>query len=74
MPASSRMAPEVDETVSELSWTVLSKVKGRDWWNIALEGEGRWPTGHLGQFTREEKETLKEDEMEVGVDAPQGEC
>ena len=39
MSASSRMAQEVDEAMSESSWTALAMEKGRDWWSIDLEGE-----------------------------------
>ena len=80
MSACSRMAQEVDESTSESSWT------GR---SIDLEGEmeklevtGPWfgtTRGDMGhrsprwKAAREEKGTLKEDEMEVDVDAPQRE-
>ena len=39
MSAFSRMAQEVDEAMSESSWTALAKGKERDWWSIDLEGE-----------------------------------
>ena len=96
MSASSRVAQEVDEAMSELSWTALAEGKERDWWSIDLEGEvkkvevrGPWSVtegdsvetkgevGHKSDRTkvaREEKEKLKQDEMEVDVDASQGEC
>ena len=92
---STRMAQEVDEAMSESSWTSLAKGKERDWWSIDLEGEveklevsGPWsgtkgdsaePKGEVdrksdrAKVTREEKEKFKEDEMEVDVDALQGE-
>ena len=93
--ASSRMAQEVGEAMSESSWTALAKGKERDWWSIDLAGEVEkleerdpWSgtkgdsveqKGEMGhkldrtKVTREETEKLKEDEMEVEVDAPQGE-
>ena len=95
MSASSRMAQEMDEAMSESSWTALAKEKERDWCSIDLEGEveklevrGPWsvtdgdsvePKGEVGHksdrtmVAREEKEKLKEDEVEVDVDALQGE-
>ena len=39
MSTSSRMAQEVDEAMSETSWTALAKEKERDCWSIDLEGE-----------------------------------
>ena len=39
MSASSRMALEVDQAISEESWTATAKEKARDWWNIDLQGE-----------------------------------
>ena len=39
LSASSRIAQEMDEVISEASWTALAKEKGRDWWSIDLEGE-----------------------------------
>ena len=39
MSAFSRMAQEVDEAMSQSSWTALAKEKERDWWSIDLEGE-----------------------------------
>ena len=39
MPASSRLAQEMEEAISEASWTALAKEKERDWWSIDLEGE-----------------------------------
>ena len=95
MSASSRMAQEVDEAMSESSWTALAKWKERDWWSIDLEGEVQkvevicpWsgtkgdsvePKGEMGHKSdrtmviREAEEKFKEDEMEVDVDAPEGE-
>ena len=39
MSASSGMAQEMDEAMSEASWTALAKEKERDWWSIDREGE-----------------------------------
>ena len=39
MSASSRMEQEVDEAMSESSWTALAKEKEVDLWSIDLEGE-----------------------------------
>ena len=39
MSASSRMAQDVDEAMSDLSWPALAWEKERDWWSIDLEGE-----------------------------------
>ena len=33
------MAQEMDEVISEESWTALARKKERDWWSIDLEGE-----------------------------------
>ena len=95
MSASSRIAHDVDEAMSESSWIALAKGKERDWWSIDLEGEvekieerGPWSgieggsmdlkgeADHKSDRTkvaRVEKDKLKEDEMEVDVDASQGE-
>ena len=39
VPASSRIAQEVDEAMSESSWIALAKEKERDWWSSDQEGE-----------------------------------
>ena len=39
MSASSRVAHDADDAVSESSWTALAKGKERDWWSVDLEGE-----------------------------------
>ena len=39
MSASSRMALEMEEAMSEASWTALAKKRRRDWWIIDLGGE-----------------------------------
>ena len=35
--AFSRIAQEMDEAMSQASWTALVKDKERDWWSIDLE-------------------------------------
>ena len=37
--ASSKMAKEADEAMSESSWTALAKEKESDWWSIDLAGD-----------------------------------
>ena len=39
LSASSILAQEMEEAISEASWIALVKAKGRDWWSIDLEGE-----------------------------------
>ena len=39
MSASSKMAQDADDAMSESSWTALAKGKERDWWSIDLEGD-----------------------------------
>ena len=39
MSAFSRGVQEVDEAMSESSWTALAEGKARDWWSIDMEGE-----------------------------------
>ena len=39
MSASSRVAQEADDAMSEPSRTPLAKGKARDWWSTDLEGE-----------------------------------
>ena len=37
--AFSKMPKEVEEVMSESSWTVLAEGKERDWWSIDLKGD-----------------------------------
>ena len=39
MSVSSKMAQDIQDAMSESSWTALAKGKERDWWSINLEGE-----------------------------------
>ena len=39
MSASSWVALDADDAMSESSWTALAKGKERDWWSFDLEGE-----------------------------------
>ena len=39
MCASSKMAKDAEEAMSESSWIALAKGKERVWWSIDLEGE-----------------------------------
>ena len=76
MSASSKMAKEADEAMSESSWTVLAKRKERGWWSIDLEGdteklevEGPWsgtkggsvdPKGKMGRRSARTKVAREE--------------
>ena len=78
MSASSKMAPEVDEAMSESSWTALANWKERNWWSIDLEGEvqkvevsGPWsgtkggsvePKGEMGHKSYRTKVIREEEE------------
>ena len=84
MSASSKIAKDVEEAVSESSWTALAKGKERDWLSTDLDGEvekleviGQWsgtdggsldPKGKMGHWSARIKSTEEGSEEVKGAE------